>query len=416
MMLPSVVITQENPIIHRSSQKAPSGLISPVVSSRRQSNARPAPIVPVATHGSRSSRRAPPAPHLDVASRGSHPSQRAPPISSGSAASASRRAVVVPSPGPVVPLAPIAAAPGPRGPLMAENVFARGMNNLGNTCYFSSIWQVMSHSPTFRAYLTEVRADSADPLSLAARRLVDAHWAADASPIDSGDLFRQFGAYEPHFFVIRQSQDAQEALAHVRSILNQAMVAQGYRRLDIFNTQIVSTKICRSDQTVSATREVIQELAVTVPRDDQPLNLMTLIRNYMRREFIPDAECPDGARGAYKQIRLGALPEMFVIQLKRYEQIVRDGRVIINKVRTVVNMPDELNLADMPGHPTNARYRLAGVVSHFGAFGGGHYSTDYLHPAANRWVGADDRLTVLRPGSPAPSGDSYLAFFERIAA
>ena len=111
---------------------------------------------------------------------------------------------------------------------MAENVFARGMNNLGNTCYFSSIWQVMSHSPTFRAYLTEVRADSADPLSLAARRLVDAHWAADASPIDSGDLFRQFGAYEPHFFVIRQSQDAQEALAHVRSILNQAMVAQGY--------------------------------------------------------------------------------------------------------------------------------------------------------------------------------------------
>ena len=306
----------------------------------------------------------------------------------------------------------------PEEPVMgveiAEGVYARGMRNLGATCYFNAMWQVLTHLPAFRTFIEGLpeppMAGVFDRVVAAAKAGVAAHWSPEAEHIQDLSIYAALQGVEPQFFDRYTMQDAQEALLNLRLVLDNASVELGLPRSPIFDTTLEATKICRSDRSVTITSDVNQEISLSLPELGGPVELEQLIRGFMHREFIESLQCPDLSIGGFRQLRITGAPDVLVLHLKRFAQR-GDVRVRIN---TRVTTPAEIDLSGLPGHPANSHYRLRGVVMQSGALNSGHYTAYYLHPTTNQWVFADDRRTILRELPAAPSQEPYLLFYERI--
>jgi ubiquitin carboxyl-terminal hydrolase 4/11/15 len=124
---------------------------------------------------------------------------------------------------------------------------------------------------------------------------------------------------------------------------------------------------------------------------------------------------------AEKKVDIWRMPEILVIQLKRYVS----GQYQIRKLDTTVDFPDILDVREFvagPQHVDHLTYRLYAVSNHMGSMSGGHYTAHAVvqDPRADperppRWYSFND--SSVSPVSPrAWKGPAaYLLFYERIA-
>ena len=268
----------------------------------------------------------------------------------------------------------------------------------------------MAHTPLFRQYVNGLPATS--PAVVASKDLVEYHWAPMASPIASDVSFAAFAQISPELFAVGQQRDAHDGWVQIRNALGAA------RESELFNFQLETSVICRRARSVTRRLDAAEELQITLEQSSEPIALTTLIRQYLAREHVESYTCPDGERGAYRQIKLASAPRLLVVQLKRYRHIIRNSEMHAQKITTPVLLPEDLDLESMPGHPAGARYTLTGVVSHFGSYNGdGHYVADFVHPTNQGWIRASDSTTQARDGRPTDTNsDSYLILFQRADA
>lgn len=113
---------------------------------------------------------------------------------------------------------------------------------------------------------------------------------------------------------------------------------------------------------------------------------------------------------ATKKIDLWNLPEVLIVQLKRFQYVHN----IAHRINSSVSFPAELDLQSVTLKPgENCRYRLTGVIHHSGGVGGGHYTAHARNSLDGRWYSFNDSSVSLSEPS-SPSGTAYVLFYQRL--
>lgn len=296
----------------------------------------------------------------------------------------------------------------------------RGMRNLGNTCYFNAQWQVLAHNALFKAYVASLPVLEGESVDSGIVRLTKAflreHWSIETAKwVDPTDLMSAY-RLRNSFFTPGPQNDAIEALEHTRHILDSSSVATGGAPLTLFHFSLRSRISCEDASQNRHSDEAADDLRLSLEASDDVLQLDDLIKDYFVKEYLEDFRCGatgnvEGIRGGWRQLELASLPQLLVIQLKRFRP--RPGQPA-EIIRTRVEFPEVLDVSSVPGAPVESRFKLTGVVRHMGKDNSGHFIADYFHPELEQWVRADDTTTKIIKSTPNQSRTAYILFYERL--
>jgi hypothetical protein len=123
---------------------------------------------------------------------------------------------------------------------------------------------------------------------------------------------------------------------------------------------------------------------------------------------------------ATKQVGIWSLPEVMVIQLKRFT----GSGWNLRKNDVLIKFPERIDMAPFivgPQPKEECLYRLYAVSNHSGGLGGGHYTAHAIvqNPFEEpdrkpRWYHFNDSWASTASGAPEPSPGAYVLFYERI--
>jgi uncharacterized UBP type Zn finger protein len=308
-------------------------------------------------------------------------------------------------------LAPDPSKPGPKAPT------ARGMRNLGNTCFFNAAMQILVHAKAFRNVMDSIKSPP-HPIVFQMKKLVGEHWSGDSDVIDPSYLRTALGEVKdsknkpnPDYVTIfkaKQQQDASEALDLIYQQLT-----QGDASIErIFLHRSVSVKQCSHPPRDSMEAiESNSNVQLILPDDNKVHSLEELLKQYTALTAMVKAEWPkiNGKTCEATERRMFLeLPKLLYIQIKRFAFDLSG-----TKIHSKVDVPLEIELKEFLRTPTgNNRYRLIGIVHHSGTtLLSGHYYADYYHYELKRWIRADDSSAT--PANPElVSATGYVFLYE----
>ena len=177
-------------------------------------------------------------------------------------------------------------------------------------------------------------------------------------------------------------------------------------------------------------REPESLLMATLDPAGEYLGVADVLRRSLGPAPVPDRRCPDcGHIGAMQSTKCRTLPDVLVVQLKRFRQVGHGEQRIGARIPVEPQIDFAEHLAALAGPdggtrlqiPKGTRYRARAVVCHTGAtLAGGHY-TCWVRAApglatgeSDTWVCYDDSY-VGRPEPALPphvATDAYLLFYE----
>jgi ubiquitin carboxyl-terminal hydrolase 2 len=341
----------------------------------------------------------------------------------------------------------------------------QGFVNLGNTCYLNSVLECLRHSRPLIEYLLG-EGFLRDRLCFINRKPLEQAFMTEfrslIAKVDSAehavrpsDLLKLLIMFNPSFGGGVQA-DAQECLTtilqslHVALRLNVRITIDsgsgdshpfeqmrrgfkqyeshlkhdGYSPLDeIFGSQFESRLTCNRCGHVWASFDPYSLVPVEIAA--RALTLYDCLDQFMALEHMDDVECErcsreHGKTKVTKQFRLWTLPKMLVIQLKRFDPMMR-------KINQFIQAPRILNLTSYISHPRvlgqidanpNALqlYHLKGIVCHSGQLQGGHYTAKCYREDDSCWYDFnDDRVSVIPENvvdQALQSPLNYILFYE----
>jgi ubiquitin C-terminal hydrolase len=272
----------------------------------------------------------------------------------------------------------------------AQEAGARGLVNLGATCYMNSLLQVLMHMDSMRALISGVDTDKT--LLREMRILFDTEWQA-GQPIIPKAIFDQLAGINGELFSNKQ-QDVHEAFVALGAALD----------FDIFSFDTVTALSCDGGSKFTDIRTESQTaLLLPLPAQEPPANLADLVKDYFVTEIIDVAErCNDNYGLA--QTRLVSGPQVLVLSLHRnvYNQ---------PKIHTPVSFQERIDGSMFPGLEKSTRYRLIGVVYHDGAtVKYGHYTASVKK--GTQWLHANDQSVTPLEQLDTTSTEVTTLFYE----
>jgi len=314
---------------------------------------------------------------------------------------------------------------------------ARGLPNLGNTCYLTSTLQALSATVPSRRYYTSGNYNADKQLTLEFAKLMQSLWAEEHSSTCStarlkdiiGDKYPDFAGNGQH--------DAHELLLHLLGGLHDNDVrkpgnSQATSKIDdLFHFQVRSIvefpDICKESRRLESMRclsvpvprhvhsgEAGRELSVGAEPQSSKVHVEECLELFTRREDLDQRDwvwCDDTRRyeRSLKSLRIETLPECLIIHLKRFGVERVGGEV--EKIETYVEAPMELYF---PQHA--CKYHLYAVVNHHGTLRSGHYTCharvgEGMH---RRWHSFNDSTVSRAHESEVVSEAAYLLFYERV--
>lgn len=183
--------------------------------------------------------------------------------------------------------------------------------------------------------------------------------------------------------------------------------------------------IPNNKESQSITLDPFQTIQLDIS-DPEVNNLESAFKKFSEYELIPFRSSNGTDVEAKKQTFIDKLPEVLLIQLKRFSFInntdtdnsmtnynAYSGR--IEKVRKkiayeheMIIPADSVSSPSLKQHEENRRYGLSGVIYHHGmSSDGGHYTADVYHKTNDQWYRIDDvGIVELKKADVLTVGDS----------
>ena len=198
--------------------------------------------------------------------------------------------------------------------------------------------------------------------------------------------------------------------------------------------------IPNNKESQSITLDPFQTIQLDIS-DPSVNDLESAFKKFSEYELIPFKSSNGNDVEAKKQTFIDKLPEVLLVQLKRFSFInntdtdnsmtnynAYSGR--IEKIRKKINYGHELTIpVDSVSSPSlkqneeNRKYALSGVIYHHGlSSDGGHYTCDIYHKTNDKWYRIDDvAITELKKEDVLTVGDSgadprtaYILMYQKI--
>ncbi|GAA5914703.1 UBP-type zinc finger domain-containing protein [Sporobolomyces salmoneus] len=325
---------------------------------------------------------------------------------------------------------------------------ARGIRNLGNSCYMSVILQSFFLNPFLRAYFLSDRHNRSQCqrafkgetcLSCEVDSLFSEYYSSPPNEALAPTKFLHAFWSSSYEALGYAQQDAHEFLISTLNLLHSHSPDPTENPLkqcpciihNTFSGRTRSQIRCGRCGHQSETFEMFLDLSLDVRDRGAGKDLTRLqdcLQSFTTAEKLPAkydcAACGNPPEQASKRLSITALPQVLCVQLKRFEHTALAGGGGGAKIDTFVQFPLELDMTpylsanlDYPTlalkSPTNQnRYNLLSVVAHEGSLSQGHYTTyvrgtdDFFH--------IDDEK-VRRCGlKEVQSSKAYLLVYSRI--
>ncbi|GAA5885256.1 hypothetical protein JCM16303_005975 [Sporobolomyces ruberrimus] len=326
---------------------------------------------------------------------------------------------------------------------------ARGIRNLGNSCYMSVILQSFFLNPFLRAYFLSDRHNRSQCprafrgescLSCEVDSLFSEYYSSTSSTNEALAPTKFLHAFWSNSFEALgyAQQDAHEFLISTLNLLHSHSPCPTENPLKTCPCIIHNTFSGRTRSQVSCGRcghqsetfEMFLDLSLDVRDRGAGKDLTRLkdcLKSFTTAEKLPAkydcAACGNPPEQASKRLSVTALPQVLCVQLKRFEHTNLAGGGG-TKIDTFVQFPLELDmtpyLSSTLDYPTLAhkspttqkRYNLLSVVAHEGSLSQGHYTT-YVRGTDDFFHIDDDK--VRRCGlKEVQSSKAYLLVYSRI--
>ncbi|TNY19646.1 hypothetical protein DMC30DRAFT_417711 [Rhodotorula diobovata] len=327
-------------------------------------------------------------------------------------------------------------------PSSGSALAARGIRNLGNSCYMSVVLQTFLANPYLRTHFLGDRHNrllcdksrngepclsceldllfseaspqySVDPTPLAPTRFLHSFWQ---SSLDATGYAQQ----DAHEFLISSLNLLHSASPSHTDNPALSCPCVVHRT---FSGELRSKITCGRCHHQSETLEPFLDLSLDI-RDRATGKLAETLSDCLNSFTAPEqlpskyscAACGDGVPSASKRLSLKTLPQVLCVQLKRFEITSA-----AHKLDTPVRYPLKLDMApyltthlEYPASykPSDAqRYNLMAVIAHEGTLSQGHY-TAYVRGSDDFFAIDDDKVRRARI-SEVLAAKAYLVVYSR---
>ncbi|XP_045482502.1 ubiquitin carboxyl-terminal hydrolase 8-like [Harmonia axyridis] len=266
-----------------------------------------------------------------------------------------------------------------------------GLRNIRNTCYMNTVVQCMRNIPQLAAlfctgsYSHHVRRKP-DAIIIETAVLFRSLWSNNPKTLNPIDFYEKICSIEPsyrmgnhedcmEFFLFLLNNLSEDCAYDIQkpdmmSPVQQAWFNQlgGKKSIftDNFYHQLRITQVCYNCNRTTYKFEMESTFMLPVPEDD--FRIEDLMRNYMQDYIIDDYCCSKCKQPVTNSKTVVVAPEILVIVLKRYKQIVRNNNVSVSKVDSRVSFPTK-NF-----HFGGCTYTLNSIAMHSGSMTSGHYT------------------------------------------
>ena len=294
----------------------------------------------------------------------------------------------------------------------------RGQVNLGNTCYFNALMQVLAHADPVKEYVEKTEVAQDKPVTSGFKNLVMAIWAEGhgGQVYDPKKFLQLCRKNAPGSFGKRSQEDAYEAYGAVLNMFDDENLK------GLYYFQVASRLHCPTHGIdVKPKMEPHSGLTLSFTKTEDDVDVTDLLRSWGTPERV-EAKCGKETNDpvASKSSFLMTVPEVLVVQLGRFAF----NRGLVRKINTGVRFDIDLDLGEIMKDridPTLAsqgslKYKLTGVVYHHGeGLKSGHYTADYHNSFSNRWFHADD-MRITRTDTPGKqnSSSAYILIYSKV--
>lgn len=341
-----------------------------------------------------------------------------------------------------------------------------GIVNLGNTCYFNATIQCLKHSVPFIRYFFDGRFDN-DRLGMINQRPMEQAFLGHYYNLMK-NLIELPGAAKPYellklLYVLNKTFapgvqcDAQECLTTILDTLHIALrinvkitvdngngssaaynrMVKSYRQYEsylkhggysaineIFGSQFESKLTCHLCNHESNSYDPYNLIPIEIAQ--KAISLYDCLDQFMHAEDLDNVQCEHCKQKtrATKQFRLWTLPQMLIIQLKRFDPLMRktnqhiQSPLILNLTKYVSFPRVVSNIQDNPA--ALQLYDLKGIICHAGQLHGGHYTAKCYNTGSDTvkpgWYDFNDERVTYIPDSQLEqtlqSPLNYILFYE----
>lgn len=271
----------------------------------------------------------------------------------------------------------------------------KGLQNLGNTCYFNSALQCMLQIPQLSNYVITNTYNGSCEFTKEYSEVVKRMWLTKAPSVENPETL--LGLLRETFKVFDNSNehDCQEAFLHMLDILEKDM-PDVIKKL-LYSNMIHTTK-CKSGTSVIRDSTCIHLLMPTKSGD----TLTGLLHAQQEWSVFRDYEDNDGVKHnvAASRTQFESAPPILVFSFAMYDAKKR------------IRVGENLDMRPFMTSPTNDdRYVLFGTCVHQGVSGKGHYVAYTKHKG--QWYRKDDEVVIKVREAPLTECH-YLVFYKHV--